>query len=370
MKRVIISVTNDLSTDQRVDKVARSLQKLGYRVLLVGRLLPESARLKREYPCHRMKLWFRKGPLFYAEYNLRLFFLLNAAKGDIFLANDLDTLLANYLASKLKSKPLVYDSHEYYTEVPELKGRKHVQRFWLRIERWIFPKLKYVYTVNHSIARIYEDLYDVPVKVVRNLPESQEVNHILCREELGLPTDKFVVILQGAGINVDRGGEELIEAMVHLPECFLVIVGSGDVVEQLKTQSRMLKISGRVLFRPKMPYEEMMQYTLCADLGVTLDKDTNLNYRFSLPNKIFDYMKAGIPVLSSNLPELRNIIDEYQIGTIVHSHNPEEIAKAIEAIRLNPEQKKQWAENTKFAKSSLNWENQEAVLAAIFRNIG
>lgn len=370
MKRVIISVTNDLSTDQRVDKVARSLQKLGYRVLLVGRLLPDSARLKREYPCHRMKLWFRKGPLFYAEYNLRLFFLLNAVKGDVFLANDLDTLLANYLASRLKSKPLVYDSHEYYTEVPELKGRKHVQRFWLRIERWIFPKLKYVYTVNHSIARIYEDLYGVPVKVVRNLPESQEVNHILCREELGLPTDKFVVILQGAGINVDRGGEELIEAMVHLPECFLVIVGSGDVVEQLKTQSRMLKISGRVLFRPKMPYEEMMQYTLCADLGVTLDKDTNLNYRFSLPNKIFDYMKAGIPVLSSNLPELRNIIEEFQIGTIVHSHNPEEIAKAIEAIRLNPEQKRQWAENTKFAKSSLNWENQEAVLAAIFRNIG
>jgi len=74
--------------------------------------------------------------------------------------------------------------------------------------------------------------------------------------------------------------------------------------------------------------------------------------------------------LSSNLPELRNIIEEFQIGTIVHSHNPEEIAKAIEAIRLNPEQKRQWAENTKFAKSSLNWENQEAVLAAIFRNIG
>ncbi len=315
-----------------------------------------------------MKLWFRKGPLFYAEYNLRLFLLLISAKGEVFLANDLDTLLANYLAAGFKSKPLVYDSHEYYTEVPELKGRKHVQSFWLLIERWIFPKLKYVYTVNNSIAKIYEELYGVPVKVVRNLPETQDVNQILSRDELGLPTDKFVVILQGAGINVDRGAEELMEAMVLLPECFLVIVGSGDVVEQLKTQSRMLKISGRVLFRPKMPYEEMMQYTLCSDLGVTLDKDSNLNYRFSLPNKIFDYMKAGIPVLSSNLPELRNIIDEYRIGAIVHSHDPKEIATVIEEIRLNPDQRKQWAENTKFAKSSLNWQNQEEVLAAIFRN--
>lgn len=367
MKRVILSVTNDLSTDQRVDKVARSLQKMGFQVVLIGRLLPESVPLRRDYPCHRMKLWFRKGALFYAEYNLRLFFLLMTTRADIHLANDLDTLLANYLAAKLKKRTLVYDSHEYYTEVPELKGRKHVQKFWLRIEQWIFPKLKYVYTVNQSIARIYEDLYRVPVKVVRNLPESEEIAKILCREELGLPTDKFIVILQGSGINIDRGGEELVEAMAYLPECFLVIVGSGDVIEQLKSQSKIRKLSGRILFRPKMPYDEMMQYTLNADLGVTLDKDTNLNYRYSLPNKIFDYMKAGIPVLSSNLPELRRIIEEYQIGTIVTSHNPEEIARAIERVRSNPVQCRQWSENTKFAKSVLNWQNQEEVLASIFR---
>lgn len=369
MKKVIISVTNDLSTDQRVDKVARSLRKMGLEVLLVGRLLPDSSPLKRDYPCRRMKLWFRKGPLFYAEYNLRLFLLLLFNRADVLLANDLDTLLANFLAARLKGKPLVYDSHEYYTEVPELKGRKHVQRFWLRIERWIFPKLTHVYTVNDSIAAIYEDMYKVPVKVVRNLPESEDVKKIMCREELGLPTDKFIIILQGSGINVDRGAEELIEAMVHLPECFLVIVGSGDVVQQLKTKTRQLKISGRILFRPKMPYDEMMQYTLNADLGVTLDKDTNLNYRFSLPNKIFDYMKAGIPVLSSDLPELCNIIDKYQIGAIVKSHEPKEIASAIEEIRTHPDRKKQWAENTKFAKSSLNWQNQEAVLVDIFKDL-
>jgi len=368
MKRVIISVTNDLATDRRVDKVARSLQKLGFDVLLVGRKLPDSMALEREYACKRMQLLFSRGPLFYAEYNLRLFFLLLNRKADVLLANDLDTLLANYLASQINGAALVYDSHEYYLEVPELVSRKRVQRFWHRIERWIFPKLKHVYTVNESIAEIYRAQYGVPVQVVRNLPEKQVVKKIMSREELGLPTDRFVMVLQGAGINIDRGGEELIAAMEHLPHCFLVIVGSGDVVPQLKLMARELKVTERVLFRPKMPYEEMMQYTLNADLGLTLDKDTNLNYRYSLPNKIFDYMKAGIPVLSSDLPELRKIIDQYDVGMVVDSANPKAIAAAVESMRQSPEKRERWMKNTKFANDSLNWESEESTLHSIFKN--
>lgn len=370
MKRVLISVTNDLATDQRVDKVARSLQKFGYDVKLIGRQLPDSLPLGREYPCHRMKLLFRRGPLFYAEYNVRLMLLLLFKRADILLSNDLDTLLANFLVSRMKGCPLVYDSHEYYTEVPELVSRKRVQNIWRRIERWIFPRLKHVYTVNESIAAIYRDQYNVPVRVIRNLPETESVQKIMSREELGLPEDRFVLILQGAGINIDRGAEELIEAMVHLPESFLAIVGSGDVIEILKSRSRELALADRVVFHPKMPYGEMMQYTLNADLGVTLDKDTNLNYRYSLPNKIFDYMKAGIPVLSSNLPELRKVIEEFDIGSVVESHEPKAIAEAVEKIRNNPELHRQWAENTKFATARLNWQKQEAELAAIFREVG
>lgn len=370
MKRVIISVTNDLSTDRRVDKVARSLQKLNFEVLLVGRKLPNSLTVVSPYKCRRMKLLFRRGPLFYAEYNVRLFFLLLFRKADVFLANDLDTLLANFLASKIKGIPLVYDSHEYYTEVPELVNRKRVQRFWQRIERWIFPKLKHVYTVNESIAKIYREQYNVDVEVVRNLPEKQVVKKIMNRVELGLPENRFVMILQGAGINIDRGGEELIKAMKLLPDCFLVIVGSGDVLPRLKLMVRELKITERVLFRPRMPYEEMMQYTLNADLGLTLDKATNLNYRFSLPNKIFDYMKAEIPVLTSDLPELRKIVEQFEVGAIVSATVPENIAAAVEKIRQSPEDQKRWSENTKFAHDSLNWENEESTLHHIFKNIG
>lgn len=367
MKRIAISVTNDLSTDQRVDKVAKSLQKMGFEVVLVGRKLPESLPLERPYRCVRFRLLFNSGPLFYAEYNIRLWLWLLFSKSHVLLANDLDTLLANYLASRMVGVPLVYDSHEYYTEVPELVGRPRVQKIWERIEKWTFPKLKHVYTVNESIAQIYRKKYGVDVRVIRNLPPLEKIEKTKNRSDLGLPEDRFVVVLQGAGINMDRGGEELVEAMAHLPHCFLVIVGSGDVIDQLKASAKNLGIGEQILFRSKMPYNQMMQYTLNADLGVTLDKDTNLNYRYSLPNKVFDYIKAGIPVLSSNLPELANVINTYKIGAIVPSHNPKDIAQSIEDIRNNPQLQNEWSENTTFALAQMNWQKQEEELAAIFK---
>lgn len=367
MKRVIVSVTNDLSTDQRVDKVIGSIRKLGAEVLLIGRALPDSLPLDRPYRCIRMKLFFNKGPAFYAEYNLRLFFFLLFNRADVLLANDLDTLLANYLASKFKRCQLVYDSHEYYTEVPELTGRPRVQRIWQRIETRIFPKLKHVYTVNDSIANIYREKYGVPVKVVRNLPTGQIVERFLNRSELGLPDDAFVMVLQGAGINVDRGAEEMVAAMKWLPHCFLAIVGSGDVVEQLKMQAKAVGVEDRILFRPRMPYTDMMQYALNADLGLSLDKDTNLNYRFSLPNKVFDYLRAGIPVLVSNLPEISKVVKTYDVGEVLEEHSPEHIVQAVKKILSTPETQNRWRENTKFAAQALNWENQEEVLFEIWK---
>ena len=141
MKRIIISVTSDLYTDQRVHKTAITLQEMGFDVLLVGRKLPTSLSIKRSYKTKRMRLIFKTEVWFYMEYNIRLFFFLLFTKTDVLLANDLDTLLSNFLISKLKRKLLVYDSHEMFCEGPELQGRKFVQSVWRFIERSIVPKL-------------------------------------------------------------------------------------------------------------------------------------------------------------------------------------------------------------------------------------
>ena len=122
-QKIIVSVTNDLSTDQRVDKICNTLLELNFDVVLIGRKLPNSIRVKRVYSTRRFKLWFNKGALFYANYNIRLFFFLLFNKTDALWSNDLDTLLPNYLISKWKNKKLIFDSHEYFTEVPELVDR-------------------------------------------------------------------------------------------------------------------------------------------------------------------------------------------------------------------------------------------------------
>lgn len=368
LNKVIVSVTNDLSTDQRVDKVCNTLTNMGFSVTLVGRKLPESMALnERAYTTHRMHLLFRKGPLFYAEYNFRLFFYLIFNSANLIVANDLDTLLASYLAHLFKKVPLVYDSHEYYTETPELVNRPGVQGIWQWIEGMIFPKLKDVITVNESIAGMYSEKYGNKVNVVRNIPRAYTSVNMKSRTELGLPADKKIVLMQGAGINVQRGAEEAIEAMRHINNAVLLIIGGGDVIEQIKKQAGDPELDGKVIFKPKMPYYELMAHTRVADIGLTLDKDTNINYRFSLPNKLFDYIHAGIPVLASRLPEICRIVEGYNIGMITESHVPEEIAGIIKLMLNDEPARAAWKLNLAKAAGELTWENEEKVLHTVYQ---
>jgi len=365
-KKVIVSVINDLVTDQRVAKVCLSLTSMGFEILLVGRKLKDSLPIDdRLYHTHRMSLIFSKGSCFYAEYNLRLFFLLLFRKVDLLVSNDLDTLLPNYLVSKIKGIPVVYDSHEYFTEVPELVNRKRVQNIWKRIEKWIFPKLKDVITVNDSIAELYEKDYGIKPRVVRNIPSSKNITISKTREDLGLPIDKFILILQGSGINVDRGTEEMVEAMQFI-NAVLLIAGGGDIIDILKSKVDKLSLNDKVIFKVKQPYKDLMQYTENADIGLTLDKDSNLNYKFSLPNKLFDYILAGIPVIASPLPEIKKIIDQYKIGGFIPSHEPKAIAQKINEIIENKAMVAHWKKNINFAAQDLSWEIEELVLKQVY----
>lgn len=337
----------------------------GYDVLLVGRLRKNSIPLpQRSYKTHRMKLLFDKGALFYAEYNLRLFWFLLWRKADLYFSNDLDTLLPNYLISRLRGKEIIYDSHEYFTGVPELEGRSFVKSVWKKIERFCLPKVKKLLTVNESIAQLYADEYGVKMSVVRNVPRLPQLEKAKKREELGLPMDMRIVILQGAGINVDRGAEETVAAMKHLQDIVLLIIGSGDVVDNLKERVNTEGIGDKVIFKGRLPYVEMMQYTMNADLGITFDKDTNINYRYSLPNKLFDYIQAGIPVLASRLPEIEKVITKYEVGSFIDNHNPMHIADRITET-LSSSQYQNWKSNTKTAATELNWEKEKTKLLSL-----
>ncbi|MES2628945.1 MAG: glycosyltransferase family 4 protein [Bacteroidota bacterium] len=368
--KVIVSVTNDLTTDNRVDKVCRSLTALGWEVVLVGRLLPNSLPLNRSYRTRRMRLFFKKGALFYAEFNFRLFWLLLFSKADVFHSNDLDTLLANGLAARLRSKKLVYDTHEYFLGTPEIQERPRVKATWKFIEKCFFQQPVAIFTVNHSIAGLYREDYGRTLQVMRNIPEAGQQLLRRTRAELRLPEDQFIMVLQGSGINVDRGAEEFLMALELLDDSFLwIIVGHGDVVPMLEKRSAANpNLQNRVRFLPKMPYAQMMQYTMAADLGLTLDKPTNINYLYSLPNKIFDYIRAGIPVLASKLPEIVNVVETYKVGFVFPDHQPETIAEMLQKIRSDRAALAKASENTAVAREELAWENEVKALEALYRS--
>lgn len=371
MKRVIVSVINDLVTDQRVNKSCLTLQKAGYEVLLVGRKQRKSPPMdERPYASHRMKLLFEKGPCFYAEYNIRLFFFLLFHRANILLSNDLDTVLPNFFVSRMKGIKMIYDSHEYFTETPELIHRPKVQRVWKRIEEFAIPKLDEMITVCDSIADLFHEKYGVKVHVIRNIPPQKALPPKGDKAELGLPLDKHLLVLQGSGINIQRGAEELVQAMQYLDDCHLMIIGGGDVLPILKQMVIDLNIADRVRFLPRMSYANMMAYTQNAELGFCLDKDTNLSYRFSLPNKLFDFIQASVPIVASHLTEIEKIIRRYDIGSFIENHDPKTIAASIQDALSDAERYGKWKQNLTVAAQDLRWENEEKALLAIYQQYG
>lgn len=367
-KHITVLVSNDLQHDQRVAKVCETLLGMGFRITLVGRMFPSSQPLQRPYETRRFHLPFRTGALFYISLQVRLFFFLLLKRTDIILANDLDTLLPAFLIARMRSKELVYDSHEYFTEAEGLTNRPFPKRVWLAVEGFVFPKLKHVFTVNETIAGIYRALYHVPVRVVRNIPMLQSPAQPLDRKAIGLADDQYVILLQGAFIDPDRGGMELVQSMQWVENAVLFVIGSGRDLDAMKQTVERLQLESRVRFMPKLPYQELRAYTAMADVGVSLDKPLHLNYTYSLPNKVFDYIHAGVPLLVSDLPELRRLVETHKVGALVATVTPQAIAEALNGM-LKSEQRMHWRDNALKAREVLNWQNESLVLREVYEQL-
>lgn len=357
--RILIAVTNDLETDQRILKTAKTLQSLGHDIVLIGRKLKASNSLSLFCSYKRFGLCFNKQFWFYANYNLRLFSYLLFKKHDVIIANDLDTLPACFLASKIRSKKLIYDSHEYFTEVPELINTGFQRNFWLFLENIFVPKLKVAYSVSESISLAYREKYGVNFGLVRNLPLAKK-----CNPDIQKNTEP-TIIYQGA-LNVGRGVELMIDAMVHLNTFHLWIAGTGDIDLELKEKVNQLKLADRVKFLGRVNPEKLHKITQQAHLGFSLEEDRGLNYRFALPNKLFDYIQARIPVIVSDLPEMKQVVVKYQIGEVLQERTPKALAALIESMYTKQSTERFYNKNMELAARELCWEKEQEKLVEQF----
>lgn len=361
MKQVVLSVTNNLEEDQRVNKVALSLKNMGYDVLVVGTDNTECHAYNPGYKTKILHVIFKKGFLFYAEFNLRLFFYLLTNSFDVYVANDTDSLMANYMASTYRKKKLVVDLHELFPEVPEVVNRKFVKWFWTKIEDLFLPKVKYGYTVCQSIADYYKDRYGINLKVVRNLPQFKKYEG---RKDLfKIYGDKKVILYQGC-VNEGRGIEWIMEAMKYVENAVFVVIGEGDLYQELKAKAEE-QFCDRVFFYGRKPYAELLGYTLSSDLGVCLLKNQGLSYYYALPNRVFDYMQAHIPILATAFPEISRVVNKEKTGLTLNSEDPKKIAEVIEFLL------RQEVDHSNFERAAniYNWENEEKVLRSIYENL-
>lgn len=352
-KKVILCISNDIHTDQRLHKVCSSLTMHNYTVELLGRKLPDSKPLHRSYTCKRLNILFNKGALFYAFLNIQFFIYLLFKSTDIIVANDLDTLPACHFASRLKRKKLVIDLHELFTEVPEVVNRKRVQAVWAKIEDYFLSRNKSIITVCKSIADYYSNKYKRPIAVVRNIPVKKDVYQTANKSD-----DQFVILYQGA-VNMGRGIETMVEMIQHLPQKFsLWIIGSGDMSQNIKDQISTLGLNNRIkMFGRKEP-SELKKITPQAHLGLSLEENLGLNYYYALPNKLFDYLHADVPMLVSPFPEMSTIINQYKIGYIRKSTSAKGLALEIEAIANNHTDYQQKVKACQQIKTNLIWEKE------------
>ena len=343
-----------------------SLHNSGNDVFLIGRKLNDDNFFERPYKVKRFNMFFKEGFFFYMFFNIRLFLFLVFSKCDVYLSNDLDTLLANFLASKINKKPIVYDSHELFTEVPELINKNFIKSFWVLIEKLCFPNLKYIMTVSEGIASYYKEKYKKSILVIKNVPF---LNNEFSENKESFNLSNFNenqknIIYQGS-LNKDRGISLMIDAMQHV-NANLFIFGGGDLENKLKRYVIKKGLDKKIFFIGRVPFQRLKSITKKFDLGLSFEKDTCLSYRFSLPNKIFDYVHAEIPVLASNLPDISKFINENHIGEVLMSRKSKEIANQITII-LN--KKKAYGKYLKKAKNNFCWEQEEVKIINLFNHL-
>lgn len=360
-RTIAFSVTSDLECDQRMIRTCRSLAAAGYNVTITGRLLPGSRPLKPEpFTQHRIRCLFRKGLLFYAAFNIRLAFRLLFTRADIYVACDLDTILPTLIASALRSKPMVFDSHEYFTEVPELSTGKAVKSIWETIARISVPRADACYTVSESLAIELGGKYNKPFEVVRNLPLPAEP------VPSGEPPSSPVMIYQG-DLNPGRGLSNVILSLRNTA-ANLIIAGDGPMKKSLVELATAEGVANRVIFTGRVPPELLSQLTAGSSVGINILDRHSRSYYLSLSNKFFNYIHAGIPQICSDFPEYRKINDTWEVAILCHD-DPESIANSVNKLLTDNALWQRMRENCIAASHHLSWKSEEKKLLEIYNGI-
>ncbi len=352
-KKIIFCMTSNFAFDQRMQRIAEAFQQ--YDIVVYNRGCVNYKNIE----VLNAACYINKGFLAYIEYNLRLFFHLFFNKYDALYLVDTDTLFAGGMSSFFKTSKFIFDSHEYFIEVPELQDRVMKKNIWKLIEKIFIPRMHLCITVNQSLSEILTREYKKEFFVIRNVP--------ITRTKIEHNSTKKIIIYQGA-INVGRGLECAIDAMLHLEGFELHLYGKGDLMNVLKSKVENLCLSAKVFFFGNVNPDVLWQKTNEAYIGLNLLEASSKNYYYSLANKFFDYIHAEVPSVNMAFPEYENILSKHKVGLMLEELNPSLLVNKIKELD-NIDFRKQLIGNCIKYKGCYTWEEESKKLNDLVQKV-
>ena len=384
MERALVVVLNSFTHDSRVLRQVSTLAKRSQHTrvfaLHEGNLPVEEERTG--YRLHRFRLLSRPLPkvkpvqvLKYLECTLRMAWAGVRLKPDIVHAHDIQGLPIGFIVAKLTRARLVYDSHELWSH----QATAHLYAPWffkiiIGLETFLARRADTVITVTESISRHLQGRMKIPAPtVIRNVPAApasvSDGSESPLHATLGLNPSTPIVLYLGM-IGRGRGLEVLIRSMQWVqPNAIAVIMGSPwgtPYLETLRTQASALGLTERVRFLPAVPPSEVNRYATGATLGIAAIEDYCLSYRYSLANKLFEYVHAGLPIAATDLPEMSKLIRAYNLGELFPDGNPEATARVINGMLSSPAMLARYRQNARIASKELNWSCEERTLLNLY----
>jgi glycosyltransferase involved in cell wall biosynthesis len=363
---------NHIDYERRIKNQAESSKKSNHNVWIVALGEPgEPSSIEQDgISVRQLKTpFYKRGPLKFIHYNLKLFFFLIFKPLEILHCHDLWILPAVYSLRLFKKCRVVYDAHEYFEGLEIFNKNKIRKNIWMLVEKKAVARIDVLVTVSEPIARLYKQKYPgvKHIEVIRNLPKKEITSDALISDKWPV-TNKKIIVFQGH-FKPGRGLLKLIEAMASIDGALLVLIGGGELEGEIQKKITFLDVESKVLIIGYIPTNQLIPTASKADLGVVLFEPTSINYRYALPNKFFEYIMAGIPVLASNIETFVEYLGTYKIGKTVDSQNVKDIAETIKIMLADEEQSTQWKKNSRHASNTLNWENESLKLKQIYEKI-
>jgi len=369
-KKVLITFLGNINYDTRCKNLYDTLSANNYDVEFLGFdwLTDGFAETRGNISIIKLNKGFFSIP-FYLKFIWHIKVKLITTKASIIFAEDIYTLPFAVIFGKLKRAKIYYDSRELFGYLAGLKDKKIKQAFWKWIEKIFIKRTDYVMVTGPMDGEFLKKEYGINnLILLRNLPRyykpelKLDLHFHLQIEKSQLKADepkaqKKIILYQGVLLK-GRGIEKIFSVLNELPDCVFVIAGGGEYEDHYRKLAEEMKVSDRVFFLGKITQEDLPKITSAVDVGVSLIENVSISYYYALPNKLFEYIMADVPVIVSNLPQMKDIVDKYDVGYAVEFDNKDELISAIKKLTENESLRESKKQNCHIASQELNWEKE------------